>query len=585
MTPLAPADDGKTDPADAIQAWIDAGRGMLTSPGLALNKPVYLDKPGQFLDGGRAGLKLVTSNHNRVGLVLGIPRVMADGSTVRPVHRPDAFGILDATAAPARHARAGIRTNAELAGCLPAHPMGLGSRVANGRYDSRWSDAKGFTLEFAATFPGGRPPNAGLLGLGNGVGIVDPWCLVSDGDQLVFQFRTTDQKRLAGQYQQFGIPARPADLHRVAVWVDFSNGSYGHRVNGKSTTVPAPELKGKALADNEAGTAFAFGYQGFAPPVNGGRVPDWTLWGLRVSKSARTADPVDDRARYFTLDPGTIAYLPLTDVAPARHVIATGEPGYDGCLFLLPTKAGAFSPVYDLTLANVELRDLDTLAGGVMRFRAEHCNFAGTWQGFGTVPTTTSYPFTFRDCRFGGNDAGLHLYHANRVVLDACDLVYGGSTFARFIGCCVDVNSCMVQFQGALVRSAVECRGDAYGGNYVFRSVSIDSEGGRGFLDAAFRLERHPYFTTSVLLDNCNAAFVGPGPFVRLVGDPMPRGTGPAVLRMEGCWAGDPKASAVVAEGPGWGGVADLTQFRGGGVEGPHAGGLKVTPPLKGEAD
>lgn len=560
------------DHAEQIQALVDSGRRVALGEGrYVLDRPVYLDRPACEVFGvSRSRTTVATSGGLGCAFVVGIPRVGKNGEAVTRDHRPDAFGVLDASAAWNPGIRAGVASRGELVGSCVSHPMQTGakSKVAPGCRDE-WGETDALTVEVAFSYPPGKPVATTLCGFRSLNGDeVAPWAFaVGDGYGFLIFVTADGTRRLFSFPLAFANPLQKpggVGVCRAAAWVDLKTGEYGARVNG-NTVITRPDYYPKfagptTLMPQRGVYPFSLFVPGSEVQVDAawGKPPDVTVWGLNVRSSAVRSDPGTDLLRYFTYyDADTVAYLPLTDTALARHVDVTAG-GYDlSPLFLMHCTPGWIDPTYDASFADLAIDNADVIAGSVMNFSARDVAFGGKNTGLAVVPFAQSYPCDFDRCTFSGSDAGLSLYGMSKVTMRSCDVRYGGSVHARFRGCNVDWRGGMAQFTSARTRCSVDVLEDGGGGRVTVEGLYLDSEA-RGMTEAVFCARQSPDTPAQLTLRDCYAYKVAPGVFLKLVSSTHDGRK--SLFHASGCFFDDPAAPAALSvRGNGWQGYFDST--------------------------
>lgn len=635
----AKADNGVTDNGPAFQAAVDAvsrdgGGGTVVVPGARqpyyFRTPLFLDRDGVSLEG--EGPDVVTlALDGQAGapapLVLGIDRVDAgpNGPLAPDLsNRPDAFGVLDQGAAPARGQRWGFRTNNNAYLQFQATPFTLGSKGAGGGSD-HWGDSAAFTLEVCFAPAGDRfRPAMPILGAGS----VDPIA------PAPFLLRTWDDPRtlilffnsstLATGYHVVGFrlgDAKPP--YRVAVSVDLAAKRAYAAVNGRTVAlVPAAvngltavgadgtidPAVGPRFAPNRfeplmVGTAGVLGPQGNAPAGF-----DGAFYGLRVSRVARYRDasgaqvradtgrPPDDLWSYFGNDKDTVAFLPFDDPPSASRVVPVqnGDATYQFRTGGLILHTVTPQPVTGAAVRGLTVRGRNygyaVAVGAAQSLYLERLATDDAAYGVGSFVRRDSYVVRLRGANLRGYESG---YFGYRQIVRADDVTFGtpGRETVLLVGCSSAWSDVLIGGGAAAnsLRSYAFLAGGYGGTNEVVRSMTDFANEGQGFGAggaAVYAEGEVDVPRTTLRLRDCGFNALGDAPLLDLrsgasgvrpclvVADGVGAWTAkPALVRVDGpLWAG-----TVSVAGPGGAAVTSSGRF-GAGVNVRAAGGGEVAP-------
>ncbi len=259
----AKADNGVTDNSVPFQAAIDHAATMMQGitfssaivyiPGAPASycvyHPVFLDQSNIEIrgDGNSTVIQMLGTKHPV--FIAGIARIattVVNGVsvplTIGSSNRPDCFGKLDASVAPAPSTLWGIRTNSNSFVQFQGTPLHAGVGCAEGQiYSDNWGETTKLTVEFCLEPPSGQQfqPFTPILGLG-GFGPVQasPFIVATtyNPNKFVMMFRTAEMDPFAARSFTFdlGSGTRP---YRVAIQVDLANAVVSAFVNGVQVTL------------------------------------------------------------------------------------------------------------------------------------------------------------------------------------------------------------------------------------------------------------------------------------------------------------------------------------------------------------
>jgi photosystem II stability/assembly factor-like uncharacterized protein len=469
------------------------------------NNPVYVDKPNIQLRGqGKDITVLNLFLHQAPPVVFGFRQTEKNNQKVMPAHRPDCFGLLDATYAPAAGNRKGFSTqgnaNVIAVGCPAQHARRL---PPDNAYDYYTTDT-GLTLQTAIRLQNGWEK---LLWSGTIIGLGDndnpgPWCFSSDSttQKFSFSFRTSDQTADVGSPKrtfQFAIPAgATGPVYKIRVWLDFKTGTCGAIVNNLAATIimsdNMTDWKGKSFVNHRGHYPFYVG-PGNGPTkanLNAGDIPNIDILAFKVSAAAIKDEPATDAKRYLfdNLDIDLINF-PGDDNVIARHIIfgnsenSTGwGKGFSAYIISTHGSDGAINnnSLEELTLGNGS--NIGLLLGQANNFHFKNAHTYGISQGVASIPVSTHDTIIMENIWVTGGDAGMCLYGVDATFY-GLDVERGGINYARFIGSNISWHNGMCSFIGNNIECVIDFIEDEYGGNYSLQNVTVDNEA--SFLSAA----------------------------------------------------------------------------------------------------
>lgn len=550
----ARADGGATDNTGPIQAAIDALAAKLDasvyqtgvvfvpsgSQAYALNGTLWLDHDRMTMCGEGGGSILSMNGwYGHTALLLGVYRkeTAPDGSprVASAAYRPDAFGKLDASAAPSAGVVAGLRTRGDAFAQFQACPLTCGvTSQAGSTFHDNWGETRRLTVEFMLDKPDGAalPPDTQLLG----VGAFDPFeaspflmkCWYA-ADRLMFVFKTSDQKDTQNN-RYFSFQRTGGWPCRIAVVVDLVAQSAYAFVNGVQVATGDPANMsfgpGLTFASNEH-YPFMLGATGLLGPY-GGSTADLTFYGLRVSATARYQNrgvgqpqtrsdqpgtPLNDAWAYFGDDPNTVAWLAGDDPVSSRviHVRNGGAThgGHSSGLLIHTTPPHPMGSlgVRDLKIVGAKGYGQGISIGGGIRVRVDNVDVSGGFQGVGSFNQTANYFLYLRDSLLDGADSG---YFGCWNLLKAKDVEFAssGRVTIRSVASAGKWDGVTVQRSTPVTENVVKARAGSYGGAFEFNDILIDYEGdtlqGNGSI---FHVEAHAQCVATSL--RINSAYVG----------------------------------------------------------------------------
>lgn len=515
-----------------------------------------------------------------------------NGNVVTDANRPDCLGSgLDRSFVSAPNLLRGYRTLGTSFLVANAHPIQIGQRSATSGDHSwdYWSECQGITLECALLANQPFQPGDCLYCWGSSQFQPAPICLTvaPDGSgRFCLAFKTADMSPLWDTpfaSCTFGN-ANANGLIRLQAYIDFNAGVAGALQGGIAQQItwisPVPRLKGNRLQRNRAAFSFFAGADQGVYSAGGFRIPDFTTFGLRVSRIARTTDPGSDGKRLLN-DPDTIALLPGSGPSLRSLDLTSGMAADSlvGTAWIVPNRISGGG------IASGGLRNL-VLTGGspavvnvaTLGLTIESCEIHGYYVGLGNLPLIASYPVNIRTSVLSGGDAAISLWRSSVSLRDNV-IERGGITSMRFIGCNVHSENDRIAFTSGGAETGIEILQEQYGGAYDFTNIDIDSESATPFSDAVFRIETHPYTTTILTLTRPIVSGIGANAsYVSLVGHPVVPGVyNPAKLVLESPSVYTTDYKAAISAGVGWYGSADLRSLPNAKITGAAAANI-VTP-------
>ena len=411
-----PGNGGSVSTRQALRKCIDALKSNSPSGGAVyippgdwwVDRPVIDDAGSAAFIGFSREASWLTCQSIGAPLVLGANRPPLDLLAF-----PDAFGVLDATAAPVAGQRFSLASG-------KAALMEWGGPLSYGPIGSHWEGQKVFVLDVGMD---SRAYDGSWSYVASVRSRVDyhwaaPWHFgrVNDNHHIVFALSD-------GKLYDLQAPAKRA-VSRVTVQCDFEVGTWflwedGVLV-GKRTT-PA----GLALAENDGGFPFR------CEPRNG-----INLLGLRVGVSKRYREDVaaqtrldgkdnNDLLRFEEARGYALAYWPMRDQPVDRQpmlkwaigVYGAGAPGDGGNAPYYPTLSDLGASMGQSVHAQV--RDLTLRASGrygsglelaqTTDVLVERCDLRGGTWGAASTGVVPQWSIRFRDCNGQGEDAGFFM--------------------------------------------------------------------------------------------------------------------------------------------------------------------------------
>jgi hypothetical protein len=518
--------DGKTDSTAAFQRAVNSaaaavklwphGTGGATvyvpagPQPYKVSAPVFVHGNGIEIRGGGRGSIVEAIEGNPV-FVVG---KMDGGKSFGASYRPDAFGVLDRSAAPQAGARFGVATRGDAALIVPAHPLTFGHGWP---YPDYWAKTSQLTLEFYLA----RPPAARwqpwtrLFGFSRDQKYGLPWSvsLGESTDELVFHWRSAEMTN-EQESRQLVIPL--GSMYRgwrVTIQADLAGARYAAWVNGRkvdcrvSSATRSPVRPDQTFPEHDGYTQFLIGALGPAAPYGNQKTTPLILYGLRVAKGLvykmdqptetfadDSARPVTDANRYFwnlarVENVKLIGLFPLDD-APGAPTVKLTCDGPDASAFWVNAST-AETPTF------CALRDLQVrgrlqpavLLGRVLDFSAERLTAENSYQGIGSLNSGASWTIHLSECTLSGYDAAYYGYQQT-ISARNTRIRSGGRETVRLRGCNSTWDQTNVAFVSANAATAFRFLSDEYGGMHRLVDLFIDNEGGTTFREAAIEADQ-----------------------------------------------------------------------------------------------
>lgn len=612
--------DGSTDSTVPIQRAIDAaqeavgvhGGSVVYLPGgsksYLITAPLCVKGRGVTIRGDGVGSILeVGANYAGPLLCVGLP---AAHGKIGADYRPDAFGVLDASAAPRRGARRGISTLGKAAVLFQAHPFQLGGVNTKYAYNppDYWVEAPKLTLEFLLARPRGATWEPGRILFGmSALNDPSPWlvCTGATTEELYFLFKSNEpEDKGPTGYYRISVPLDPGTGHwRVAIQVDLAAGRHAAWVNRQKVTTKAvsqvpdgrPFRPGLAFQPQDGATPFLIGARGKCGPGGGSQVIPLALYGFKVSKNtlyrwdannevldASPQTPVRDVERYFTVTSDTVALLPLDD-PPGPPFVRTDRSGGLGVGYWVPNERPR--DTHQVTVRDLQLRARlmpGLVVGEHLGLRLERIESVGGWQGVGNIPLATSYPMSMTDCSLTGTDCGYFGYWQNLAARNTMISAYGRQAIRFRSGYCLWDHT-FVGDSAPNTETLVSILGDDSGPTHEFRRLSIDNESG-GPARAVIEFEQgYTNPQNRLLIDGLDVAGVAKDAVIlRLIGYGAKGGWYKAKLdaRNVTVYNREYRAALEVVGPPAWHGTFDASALPKAPIVG-EASKIEVTPPAE----
>lgn len=594
--------DGRTENSTALQNLVNAvapwttiqlGAGTFVS-----TDPVIIDKPGVKVVGAGMGLTVVSKvlGNGCPAFIYGRKRTEDNGQVVDATHSPDAYGVLDATVAPAPGRHAGYATRGDTVAVMSSTVASLGTISAlvpagNHAFDY-FNEHHGLTVEMCIQ-PGASgvaswPDNVSLVGVGDQSDLQPaPYCFYApDNASIAVMYKLQGDN--PQQQTTFRTVRWPVDwvkpgARKLAWWINLDKGLTGAWVDGVDVPVTGDVVPPGSRFLKQTGTyPFWLGGTGECTPVNSGPSTDVIVWAYRVSDVARTTqipsstpvstvydDPGSDAVRYFGADTSTVFYLTANVTGNGRLLqFMEGPKFYQSRLYawISSTVGGSATGIDGNGISDLTIQGggPGVMIGSVLDFSVNRCNLNGYTVGLGTHPVMASYPITILDSQLGGHYTALNLYRCTGVSLQRVQATMAGRAHMQFQGCDVLAVQLMLSFACQVPDVGVDMIGHGYGGTYDFSFVDVDNEQ-YPFASAVVRAANHPYMPTTLFLKSVSAAQVGPGAAYLVLTSPGLKAgvfyparvsvTAPKVVSPA------PYASAVAVQGLGWYGDLDPSQL------------------------
>lgn len=563
---------------DAFKApGLPPGRRTLRVPpgGWTPDRPVLWDTSSVTIKGEGPDSTLAPAGASAFpALVVGMsPAPMGHAMTTD--HGADAFGRLDASAAPSPGRRWSWRNRDDTHLAAWASQWNLGP--AEG-----WSSVKSLVVELALDASAIPINRAHLCGMSTGPE-ARPWFVYGTPGRVNLRLRL----RGRAAPLEVAVPYTPAaKVERFGFQIDFAAGAaLGWHDGAIAPLLGDPPPAGSRLADNE-NEPFHVGGSGssaahwFGEFFQGNASPDLDLLGLRVGAADRYAaapagaplarldgGPVNDDYAYFAADSGTVGVLPLDEdpatLAGERTIRSesgltfNGQGARYGVLYAVDRMHSTeYTEVEDVRLEDLTFRcgpfhgDALTIAAA-LHVRADRVRFLGGAHGVGTPNWLANYYHHFNNCTFQGSDASLYLWKAQGTFRD-CESLYLGRRTLWLVGSRVAVEHWPMP-NAWLSANRPEALLYAWGGETSALDVAADIEDGGSPTAGLFWAVATDWENTPsgafLELARCGAGSpLKTVPLVRLDSRPNYK-LGQA--RVRDCWTMGPCAATVQTSG-GW---------------------------------
>jgi hypothetical protein len=451
------------------------------------------------------------------------------GARVESVHRPDIFGKVDTTFAPAAATRYGLRLNGDGTVFFQASPLSLGQLEPDNQTLNNWSSTSTLTLEFCVEAVNGKAFLEGGVVFSMGVySNPSPMALTISGNPNAFDFAFKTADGVVHSVE-FGAGASATGPLKMAVQVDLGARTVLAFANGIQVAVtPSDSFFTGGLpttfARNEYATLlFGNAYTDTRPitSTGGWASYDLRLYGFSLSGRLRYKNAgvglaqqrvdngvLNDAYRYASgdfSDTNIIGYLPMTDVPSTNRLVTSRVLGNNNASGYFVQNA-MFSQVGGL-LDN-GLTDLHLIGpgfgavvviGNALDLTIERCTIENGTHAIGTLNLTANYVLQLRDCSLSGSDAGYYgawqLAEVSNLRFQTC-----GRAPIRLWASDVFIDGVfMTDFGSTYTESVIKMHAGLYGGSYRFENVTVDFEG-EGLAVAPIYLEQHP---TSAAVTSC----------------------------------------------------------------------------------
>ncbi len=557
----AKADGGATDNSGPIQAAVDAlitilkasppsggltnsPRGVVYIPNSTLpyvvQKTIWVDYPGIEIRGDGWGSQ-ISMNASLAHNVLQFGARRTETTTVNgqpaslqidSAHRPDAYNVLDSSAAAAPGRRWGLRTNANSFVQFQASPLCAGVQSSLGQYAwDYWTSINALTMEFCIEPPAGQqfPANTPLFALGI-TGYQPSPLIVSTGSSpntLTVGFKTSDipASYNAGERNFTFSLAGASAPYRVAIQIDLVNAVCSAYVNGvqvalvsttnlsAASTIPFNPNAGLTFQQNDY-FPFMIGADNVHGPLQtASSAIDLSVYGLRLSNTLRyqnngagkpqtrtnsPTSPINDAFAYFTNDTFTIAFLTMLDdpaglgrVVSVQHGQATGSSPVGSGIFLHTANAGGMSgnAVRDVWVSAANGFGQAISLGGVLETTLDNVKATDGFHGVGSLNMYANYNIHVHQCWLNGRDAS---YYGALQIVRADDLYceLSGKSTVRLFGSSSHWSNVFIAYAAPNAECHFKFHGSDYGGNHKVDTLIADFEGQTLSL-AGFYCETH----------------------------------------------------------------------------------------------
>ncbi|MDX2038875.1 MAG: glycosyl hydrolase family 28-related protein [Isosphaeraceae bacterium] len=574
--------DGTTDNTAAFQSAVDALAAKIAAdvpPGLRtkgtvfipaaegiyrLRRPIWVDSPFIEVRGEGQGTRVATfANECHSLFIFGLRRQVShtqNGQTRLLVadeqYRPDAFGKLDATAAPSSGFRWGFRSRGDAFIQSQVSPLVVGARSLRQDWTAdNWTETRRITIEFAIEGPLGKiPGNYSIFAIGTtNSDFAYPVIVYTDSDnRFVVRFGTQDVPFAPQVNRRFTFSSGEAvGVQRIAIQIDLDEARVSAYVNSV-----------QVATNNDFGpgwrTGLLFAENDYYPLLiadNGGNRPqlgtpngfDFSVYGFLFSRSLRyristpgsaqervDGGAINDEYRYFTprygsngsiVDPGLLGYLEFRENPAARERVLNVRGGTAANDMLssaylihahLSTPGGILdNGLHDLHLIGGHLYGQNVAVGQVLDLEITGVRSTNAYHGIGALANGANYTVRVENCVLDATDSG---YFGLNQGLWMRNVTFAGAGRAtmRFAGCVVNAQNCFVGFWAPNNQSTVKMHASDYGGNYTIQNVLVDYEGD-AYSHTAFFCEAHPFAAmTTLYLKDINLGTVGNAALITL---------------------------------------------------------------------
>jgi hypothetical protein len=558
----------------ALQPWV-------------VGKPHWIDHDRWEIAGDGRETTKVASRQSwfHPAFIFGLPRNDAIPETLRP----DSFGMLDTTAAPAAGQRWGIKITPDYGVSLPTSPFSNGP--GDGR---RYAKLRQHLTEvlIVPDNPAAPLPSGDLLGF-------DGWKLTALGN-------ARNTLRLIFRVDVAGVPSDPQQLeitlggpvasYRLAIQVDHDAGKVTAWCN--SVQLPVSPIAGKTarfgpgIPSAYAGNDLAPFNLGFVSSVINGQVQGnnsdpcpLTIHGLRMASGLAYADsgtgsvqqrldgqPITDFGRYLNPADGCFGLLPLTD-PPGSQLVQFDAPCkpfvaiVHGFGFVTQWRKGNFpwvnyNTIRDITVATSGDPNSSgacpfgqgIAVGTVREFQVSRVQATGGAHGLGALPIGPSWTTRLDDVRLYGTDAGLFGYWTGYSAANI-DVPTPMRTGLRLLGCGGHWQGVTFGDSAPVLEANIYCHGDQYGGNYRFDDVMADTEFGGRARDGVLVMECHPFTPCRLRVTNLDTGQIAPNAAPVVLRDsPRVRDSTTPYATIDGVSAASNQHKAtVLRQSPKWG--------------------------------
>ena len=482
---------------------------------------------------------------------------------------------------------------------LPFNMQFTGDPFAAGAYNpetkraTNWAGMTTFTMDFAfainadpAIYKGQWRPLVGAFT--NNASRPDgrAWMLALRNDgRLEFGITLSD-----GSAKSWAVAeCKQSGAYRITVQIDFTGRSIQAWAQIPTATGFTRTVNDTTLPANATFFAQEYGFGGICmgesgnPPCDNGNVEpptDITVLGYHLSANKRYAENPElltrdgkkttDNQRYFTNDVGTMAFLPLTDNWSARdiptygslitvqHGDAAGDAAQQGYGYLnIPTSTcGIVSHrISDLSIVPGPTWGVGVVTWNLLDSKFWNLQLQGGYYAIGSLFKGAQYTLDIRDSTLSGSEAAINgdsniLYLKNVTIepVGRCGILLSGSN------CVLDG---VVFADPATFSSEYYLRHiftTIYGGMNSYDNVRALAKVGTKFPSkAAFSMQNIWFFRTSMIMNDCQVANMGPkAVFLSLEGR---ESEGHGFVSLTDCkYSGSPISAFIQSNSPWWSG-------------------------------